>query len=157
MPKIPHVVRLVGTGLDHTYGHICAFFHGKEELAVLLPFFKEGLECGDKVIHITDPQRRTDYLGHLHGGVNVAAAQAAGQLEVIGWDKSYLQNDRFDQHAMLLLVQDVLSNSQQQGFPMTRLTANMEWALQDLPGVQDLVEYEARVNYILPQYHNAVV
>jgi hypothetical protein len=33
----------------------------------------------------------------------------------------------------------------------------MEWALEDLPGVHDIVEYEARLNYILPKYDDVVV
>jgi len=33
----------------------------------------------------------------------------------------------------------------------------MGWALQDLPGVDDLVEYEARLNYILPRYKDPVI
>ncbi len=33
----------------------------------------------------------------------------------------------------------------------------MEWALSDLPGVNDLVEYEARLNHVLPRYKDPVV
>jgi len=33
----------------------------------------------------------------------------------------------------------------------------MEWALQDRPGVEDLVEYEARLNYILPRYNDPIL
>jgi hypothetical protein len=33
----------------------------------------------------------------------------------------------------------------------------MEWALQDLPGVHDIVEYETRLNHILPNYDDVVV
>jgi len=28
----------------------------------------------------------------------------------------------------------------------------MEWALGDFPGVDDLVEYETRLNHVLPRY-----
>jgi len=28
----------------------------------------------------------------------------------------------------------------------------MEWALVDLPGVEDLIEFETRVNYVVPKY-----
>ena len=34
---------------------------------------------------------------------------------------------------------------------------HMEWALLDLPGVEDLVEYETRVNYVIPKYDHAVI
>jgi hypothetical protein len=44
-----------------------------------------------------------------------------------------------------------------EGFPLTRLVAHMEWALEDRPGVNDLVEYETRLNYVLPRYADPVV
>jgi hypothetical protein len=33
----------------------------------------------------------------------------------------------------------------------------MEWALVDLPGVEDLIEFETRVNYVVPKYDNIVI
>jgi hypothetical protein len=33
----------------------------------------------------------------------------------------------------------------------------MEWALTELPGVEDLMEYETRVNQIIPKYDDTVV
>ena len=36
---------------------------------------------------------------------------------------------------MLALIQEVLEEGRRQKFPMTRLVANMEWALEDRPGV----------------------
>lgn len=33
----------------------------------------------------------------------------------------------------------------------------MEWALVDLPGVDDLIEFETRVNYVVPKYDDAVI
>ncbi len=33
----------------------------------------------------------------------------------------------------------------------------MEWALLDKPGVDDLVEYETRLNYVLPKYDDPVI
>jgi len=33
----------------------------------------------------------------------------------------------------------------------------MEWALLDKPGVEDLVEYETRLNYVLPKYNDTVI
>jgi hypothetical protein len=76
---------------------------------------------------------------------------------VRGWEDAYLRGGHFDQNAMLALIQEVLASGKSQGFPLTRLVANMEWALEDRPGVDDVVEYETRLNYILPQYNDAVV
>jgi hypothetical protein len=57
----------------------------------------------------------------------------------------------------LSMIEEVQTAGKQQGFRLTRLWANMEWALEDLRGVHDIVEYEARLNYLLPNYNDVVV
>ena len=47
--------------------------------------------------------------------------------------------------------------STQQGFVPTRLVAHMEWPLEDWPGVNDLPEYEAPLNYIYPRYKDLAI
>jgi hypothetical protein len=58
---------------------------------------------------------------------------------------------------MLALIEEVLNGGKAEGFPLTRLVAHMEWSLQDFPGVDDLVEYETRLNYVLPRYKDPVI
>jgi hypothetical protein len=150
-------VRLAGSVLDRKR-HVCAFFHSKaEEYEVLLPFIKEGFAKHDKAFHIVDPRHRPEHLRRLRdAGIDVAAAEAGGQLEVRRWEDAYLRNGHFDQNAMLALIEEVLHAGKSQGFRLTRLVANMEWALEDRPGVEDIVEYETRLNYVLPKYDDAV-
>ena len=68
-----------------------------------------------------------------------------GQLELRRWQDAYLRGDRFDQDAMLALLEEVLQSAATSGYPLTRLLAHMEWALLDKPGVDDLLEYETRI------------
>jgi MEDS: MEthanogen/methylotroph, DcmR Sensory domain len=158
MAMINQPVHLAGSVLDRAR-HACAFFHNRdEEYQVLLPFIKEGFERGDKAFHIVDPNHRSDHLRRLQAsGIDIATAEAKNQLEVRRWEDAYLQDGHFDQNRMLSLIQEVLTNGKAQGFPLTRLVANMEWALEDRPGVSDIVEYETRLNYVLPKYDDAVV
>jgi MEDS: MEthanogen/methylotroph, DcmR Sensory domain len=58
---------------------------------------------------------------------------------------------------MLALIEEVLNEGRAKGFTKTRLWANMEWAVEDLPGVHDIVEYETRLNKFLPNYDDVVV
>jgi hypothetical protein len=58
---------------------------------------------------------------------------------------------------MLALIEEVLQSADTAGYPLTRLVAHMEWALLDKPGVDNLVEYEARLNYVLPKYNDPVI
>jgi MEDS: MEthanogen/methylotroph, DcmR Sensory domain len=153
----PKQVRLAGSLLDRSR-HVCAFFHRKEEeYRVLLPFIKEGFAQGDRAFHIVDPRHRPEHLRHLQeAGIDVAGAERKGQLVVRRWEDAYLRDGHFDQNQMLALIEEVLTEGKAQGFPLTRLVANMEWALEDRPGVDDIVEYETRLNYVLPKYDDAV-
>src|SRR5260370_357462 len=58
---------------------------------------------------------------------------------------------------MLALIEEGLKSADTAGYPLTRLVAHMEWALLDKPGVDNLVEYETRLNYVLPKYDDPVV
>jgi hypothetical protein len=139
--------------------HVCAFFHSPdEEYHVLLPFIKEGFERGDKAFHIVDPKLRNEHLRRLQSaGIDVAEAQLNGQFELFNWEDAYLREGHFDQDKMLALIEEVLEEGKRQSFPLTRLVAHMEWALEDRPGVDDLVEYETRLNYLLPRYKDPVI
>lgn len=150
-------VHLAGSVLDRAR-HVCAFFHNRdEEYRVLLPFIAEGFEHGDRAFHIVDPNHRAEHMARLRqSGIDVESAEANGQLTVLRWEDAYLRGGHFDQNAMLALIEEVLAAGKEEGFPLTRLVANMEWALEDRPGVEDIVEYETRLNYILPKYHDAV-
>jgi MEDS: MEthanogen/methylotroph, DcmR Sensory domain len=138
--------------------HVCAFFNSPdEEYRVLLPFIKDGFERGEKAFHIVDPSLRAEHLQRLESaGIDVDLAQRSGQLEVRTWFEAYLRDGHFDQDRMLALLQEILEGGRKQNFPLTRLVAHMEWALEDRPGVDDILEYEARLNYILPRYRDPV-
>jgi hypothetical protein len=151
-------VHLGGATLERSR-HVCAFFGSPdEEYRVLLPFITEGIERGEKAFHIVDPELRRQHVERLqHAGIDTTAAQQRGQLEVRVWAEAYLREGHFDQNAMLALIEQVLRDGRAQGFPLTRLVAHMEWALEDRPGVDDLVEYETRLNYVLPRYPDPVI
>jgi hypothetical protein len=142
-----------------TERHICAFFHSPdEEYRVLLPFIREGIERGEKAFHIVDPRLMEDHLARMRqAGVDADGAQSRGQLVVKRWQDAYLRDGHFDQDRMLALIEEVLSAGPAEGYPLTRLVAHMEWALEDFPGVNDLVEYETRLNFVLPKYKDPVI
>ena len=150
-------VRLAGTILGASR-HACAFFNTKdEEYRVLLPFIKEGFEQGDRAFHIIDEEHRPEHCQQLkRAGVPVDEAERTGQLEIRRWEDAYLRDGHFDQHRMVALIEQVLQGGKAEGYPLTRLVANMEWALEDRPGVRDIVEYETRLNHVLPKFDDAV-
>jgi MEDS: MEthanogen/methylotroph, DcmR Sensory domain len=151
-------VRLAGSALSRSC-HVCAFFHSKEEeYRVLMPFIKDGFERGDRAFHVVDAKHRSAHLERLaQEGIDVDDAQGKGQLEVRRWDEAYIKDAHFDQYRMIETIRDALNPAKKPPGKLTRLVANMEWALEDLPGVHDIVEYETRLNHVLPAYHDPVV
>ncbi|HEV3026110.1 MAG TPA: MEDS domain-containing protein [Planctomycetota bacterium] len=141
------------------FGHVCGFFRNREEeYRVLLPLAKEGFQRGEKLFHVVDPEHRLERMRRLEEvGISPDAARRSGQVEIRGWEDAHVRGGRFDQEAMMTLLEETLRGAKADGFGMTRVWANMEWALGEFPGVEDLVEYEIRVNYFLPRYDDLVV
>jgi hypothetical protein len=158
MSSPTRVVKLAGREIGCSC-HACAFFHNDDQFyKVLLPFIREGFDAGDRAVHILDPAKRDRHMETLsNAGIDAKRSEETRQLEVRKWEEAYLRDGRFEQERMLALIQEVLEDGRRKEFPMTRLVANMEWALEDRPGVADLVEYESRLNYILPNYDDTVV
>lgn len=151
-------VELGGTELTANR-HVCAFYHSADEqYDLLMPFIVAGMEAGQKGYHIVDGRLRMDHFRRLSdAALDPEGLSASGQLEVKLWEDAYLRDGHFDQNAMLQLIEEVLDSGPKQGYELTRLVAQMEWALEDRPGVDDLVEYETRLNYLLPRYKDPVI
>ena len=128
--------------------HVCAFFRSREEeYALMLPFIQEGVESGNKIWYIVDSDLRDQHLDVLRqAGLDTDGLRDSGLLEVRPWENAHLRTGGFDQDAMLALVDDFLASNERQGVPATRIWSNQEWALKELPGVTDIVEYESRWN-----------
>jgi hypothetical protein len=138
--------------------HACAFFSSRdEEYRTLLPFVRDGLQRREKAFHIVDPALKDDHCSRLTAaGIDVPSVETQGQLEVRVWEEAYLRDGYFDQNRMLSLIQEVL-DAGRRAFPLTRLIAHMEWALTAHAGVADIVEYESRLNHVLPKYDDPVI
>jgi MEDS: MEthanogen/methylotroph, DcmR Sensory domain len=121
-------------------------------------FHHGGLPPGERAFHIVDPERREDHLKRLGDArVAVEAAMSSGQLEVRTWQETYLREDQFDQGAMLALARELLGSNGEAMPRRMRMVAQMEWALLDRPGVDDLIEYKSRLNELLPEYDHPVI
>jgi hypothetical protein len=139
--------------------HICAFFNSiDEEHRVLHSFIKDGFDRGEKALHFVDPALREEHLKRLaEAGIDVEQAMSSGQLDVRLWQDAQLRGGRFDQDALLALIEEVLQSGSAAGYPLTRFLAHMEWALLDQSAIDNLVEFETRVNYVLPKYDDPVI
>ncbi|WP_343712712.1 MEDS domain-containing protein [Inquilinus sp.] len=139
--------------------HVCVFFNSDDEATrVLLPFVRDGLACGDKVVHIANPDEGSRHLHRLAAvGIDTAAAVSCGQLEMRTSTDAYLRDGRFDQDRMLQVFEQLASGSARDGFPLSRIVCHMDWAAEVRSHLDDLIEFEARANDIWVRHDDAVI
>jgi len=156
--SFPAPISLAGSQLNETR-HVCAFFNSdEEEYRVLLPFIKDGLKCGDKAVHVLNPEQRPDHLQRLAAaGIDPVAAQQSGQLELRTNTEVYLPDGRFDQDRMLNVFEQLASGNAEGGFPQSRICCRMDWAVEDRSHVDNVIEFESRVNEVWRRHDDAVI
>jgi hypothetical protein len=139
--------------------HICAFFNSdEEEYRVLLPFIKEGFERGDKAVHVVNPHQHHDHLQRLTAvGIDPASAQQKGQLEVRSNTETYLRDGRFDQDRMIEVFEKAVSDNHYGEFPLSRIVCRMDWATEGGAHIDNVVEFESRVNEVWRRHDDAVI
>ena len=158
MKRVRGPISLAGSQLDEAR-HVCAFFNSdEEEYRVLLPFIKDGFECGDKAVHIINPDQHLDHLQRLAGaGIDATIAQQSGQFNLRTNTETYLRDGRFDQDRMLQAFEQLASDNAKEGFPLSRIVCRMDWASEDRSHVNKLVEFESRVNDVWSRHDDAVI
>lgn len=132
--------------------HLCSIYETEEEhRAVLTPFLRQGLERREKVLYITDAPTAESILDYLRdNGIDVEPYLASGQLAILTSDHAYTRGGVFDPDAMIALLGAETERALAEGYAALRVTGEMSWALQDLPGSERLIEYEAKLNEFFP-------
>jgi hypothetical protein len=137
-------------GLQLSNGdHVCVFCRGGERDELLLPFLADGLSAGDRCLAVVDTSEPEEVLDAL--GPGGADAHPADQLTVLASRDVYLTDRGFDMEGMLDFYGAELRGVAEgrSGYDCICTAGEMSWALRDIPGVGDLLAYEARVNQVL--------
>ena len=139
--------------------HVCALFNSDdEEYRVLLPFIKDGFERGDKAIHVVNPDQRGDHLQRLSAaGIDTATAEHRGQFDLRTNTETYLRDGRFDQDRMLDVFEQAASGNGKSEFPLSRIVCRMDWAAEGRTHLDNLIEFESRVNDLWRRHDDAVI
>jgi hypothetical protein len=158
MNKITAPIPFAGSQLDETR-HVCAFFNSdEEEYRVLLPFMKDGFQRGHRAIHVVNPDQRQDHLRRLAAvGIDTPAAEQSGQLEVRINTDVYLPDGRFDSDRMIAVFEQLASGNARGEFPLSRICCRIDWAIEDQSHVDDVIEFESRVNDVWRRHDDAVI
>lgn len=158
MKKTTMPIPFAGSQLDEVR-HVCAFFNSDdEEYRVLLPFVKDGFARGEKAVHVVNPGQHRDHLERLAAaGIDTKAAQDRGQFELRTNTETYIRDGRFDQDRMLDAFEQIASGNASREFPLSRIMCRMDWVAGSSAYVDDVVEFESRVNDVWERHEDAVI
>ena len=159
MDRPSHPLSLAGSQLGEVR-HVCALFaNDDEEYRVLLPFIREGLSCGDKAVQVVNTEQRDEHFRRLTAvGIDARACEESGQLEIHNNTDVYLQDGHFDQDRMFATFEEIASSGRSAGrFPMSRIVCQMDWASGDPSWIEDVIEFESRVNDVWRRYDDVVI
>jgi hypothetical protein len=145
-------VTLCGHTLDGP-AHICAFFESREEqYDCLLPYLAEGIAEGDRVISVVDGAQLSDHFDRMRSaGIPVEPALLCGSLRVMASEDTYTVDGSFGAKRMFEMLRIALTDARRDGWRV-RTAGFMDWSYRGYAGTDELVEYEARVNLLLPTF-----
>jgi hypothetical protein len=156
--KKQHSVTLCGETLPGPL-HVCAFFDSREEqYEILLPWLKEGITNNEEVLTILAGDSHKDHCTRLsNAGIPVEEAISRKQLKIVATEDSYLQGGSFTAERMFHIVEQALIDAKTGPYGVFRGCGDMEWALKNLPGTDELMEYEARLNLLTPKHECSIL
>ena len=130
------------------HGHICHIYSTPEEWeTAVTTFLITGLRQGEKCSYVADTHTADHVRALLHEqGVDVASAEASGQLVILHETEAYTRGGFFDPDRVISYVVSAVKASIAEGYHATRGVGEMGWVLRSYPGSNRFVEYEAKLN-----------
>ena len=148
-----HPFKLVDTlkKID-VHDHLCLIYDSPaDQLAAVVPFIRFGLERNQQCIYIVDDNTATVVLDAMRDdGIDINAKLGSRALIIAYKQETYLKEGFFDPDQMIDYLAKVADAAKASGFSALRVAGEMTWALGSDPGVEKLMEYEAKLNQFFP-------
>jgi hypothetical protein len=128
--------------------HVCTIYGSEQEqLSAAVDFIREGLARRERCIYVCCDHDCGTFRQVLRSaGINVEDAEARGALVLVTKDDAHLKGGSFSPSKMIEMIDAALNEALAAGFAGLRTAGDITWVLDDAPGSQRLVEYEARLN-----------
>ncbi len=134
--------------------HMCFIFSRKEERErIISEYVNSGLAGGEYVGYYINVPKESETIYPYKAKTDKNNTEYKGEFKLTRALDTYCPEGFFDPDKMLgNLKEFYVHNCKEQNFPAVRVTGEMEWALEDLPGTEKLMLYEAKVNDLLNDY-----
>jgi len=128
--------------------HVCWIYETDEQFrAMVTPFLCQGLEQDEKVIYIVDELSAERVLSYLRDEeVTVEPYLSSGQLRILGVEETYMRTGVFEPDDMIELLRRETECALTEEYSALRVISEMSWTCRRLPGLDKLIEYEAKLS-----------
>ncbi len=133
-------------------GHTCndhialLYERQSEQLASVVPFVRQGLERGERVMYITGDVPQAQLVDALEaGGVDVEGALASGALSFDSPEETYLRNETFEPEEMVEFFASAIDAATDE-YAGLRVAAETAWLCDDRIDLESFLVYESLVN-----------
>jgi chemotaxis family two-component system sensor kinase Cph1 len=135
------------------HDHLCLIYETQEEqFAAVIPYIKIGLERGEKCIYVVDDNTAAMVInGMKAAGMDVDTAVESGRLAIVTKQDAYLKQGYFDPDWMISFLKRATDEAKAAGFSALWITGEMTWVLSGDTGTERLMEYEAKLNYLIAE------
>jgi signal transduction histidine kinase len=132
--------------------HLALIYEDREEqFAAAVPFVKQGIERGERCLYIADDNSRTEVLTAMESAdFDVDAALDSGTLTLHTKQDTCCRGGTFDPDEMITFVEAAIEEADEE-YEALRVTGEMTWIFGDELRIADLMEYEGKVNRLLPE------
>jgi hypothetical protein len=141
------------TGRSNVYhrAHACSIFKGdSDQAAAFVPHIVGGLMRNDRCVYVSDSLQREDLFDRIASEASVSQEVLETHITFLSADEVYLKSGRFEKERMLRFIADARDQALREGFCGLTATGEMSWAGRGAPGPSDLIDYEARINFMYP-------
>jgi len=117
-----------------------------EKFEASVPFVRHGLDRDERVMYVVDESTEAGVKAALRDAeIDVDAALQSGALSFHTVQDTYLQNGSFDTDEMIDFYGDTVSEATEE-YEALRIVAEMTWVGKDDTSVEQVMEYEQRIN-----------
>ncbi|TYL39619.1 histidine kinase [Natronococcus pandeyae] len=141
-----------------SYDHLALIYESQaEQFATVIPYIKHGLERGERCVYIADENDTEEICSALRdAGVDVEGALESGALTMHTAQDSYLRDGSFDPDDMIAFLEEAIEEATEE-YEGLRIAGEMTWVFGDDPPIEELVEYEGKLNRLLPDTNGIAI
>ena len=129
--------------------HVCTLFCSHDEqLAAAIEYIQQGLARRERCLYVCGEQTPDEFRAALtNAGIDAAHEESRGALVLLTKENGHLTGGSFSAPRMIGLLKKAVEDALSDGYEGLCAAGDMTWLVDEAPGSEELVEYEAQLNH----------